>query len=135
MNTNSLSAWAQICNSPKLSRNRRTVAAFIADEPNKTANELFHNSSIKGYWKRYSELERMGVIVRTGSRRCEVSGFTADTWAINPEATSENIKRIKIGKSTMRIEMERVLDACQQGELEYVERLKIISRIAQEALK
>ena len=137
---NSREAYLGILHSGKLSKRRAQVFEVLIDNPDSTANEVWAILNERlgilqdSVTPRFGELERQGIAERGETRICNITKRHAETWHVKEDATSLSIKKIKTRKSLMRIEMERVLDACQQGELEYAERLKIVARIAQEAL-
>lgn len=47
-----------------------------------TAREVCNTASLDGGWKRFSELQRLGMIEEVDRRRCKVTGRMAIVWAV-----------------------------------------------------
>ena len=79
----SIDAFNEFRDEGKLSKRAHEVlsALRIAKRP-VTGREIAVHQKIDGAWKRLPELERAGRAVRVGTRRCTVSGKTAQAWVI-----------------------------------------------------
>jgi poly-gamma-glutamate capsule biosynthesis protein CapA/YwtB (metallophosphatase superfamily) len=63
------------------------VVSYIASNPDETAGEI---ASVIAYQidsvrPRFAELERQGIIKKTGERICEVTNHVCHTWALGGE--------------------------------------------------
>ena len=91
---NSLAAFRALITNGSLSESRLIAAHALWTHPEgMTANELDRYLSPGVINSRYSrrliELERMGIVARSGARECSVSGNRCDVWQYAPHAPVE----------------------------------------------
>lgn len=64
----------------KVGRHQRIILELVQKYPGNTARELqrmFHGADSQAVHKRIGEMERAGLVVRKGTKRCEVTGRKA----------------------------------------------------------
>lgn len=110
---NSELAWNEIVSSGKLTANREKVGGFIANNPLMTASEIateLHHG-VRGVATAIFFLHKSGIIVSPGSRKDRITGYVADTWALNHWLTADSIKTFKMEKKT---DQERLMAALKK---------------------
>jgi hypothetical protein len=79
-----LEAYTRMLTEGRLPKMRWAVWALLFREPGRTRNEidklLAQGQVNAGFSRRLAEMERAGVIARGPTRKCTVSGFSAETW-------------------------------------------------------
>lgn len=78
MRETSVRSWGAF--QPNLSEARAAVFNAVRVFGPGTAREVCEAAKLDGGWKRFSELERMGLIENDGQRKCRVSGRVAIVW-------------------------------------------------------
>lgn len=77
---NSVESWRDI-KPRKLSKRRQSVYDALRDATQPvTGREIAEHVCIDGAWKRLPELERLGLAKRVGTRKCSITGRSAQTW-------------------------------------------------------
>jgi len=70
--------------SGKLGAQQQEILSFLrGSNASITGRELANRLSIDGAWKRLPELERLGHVVRDGTRTCSVTGKRATSWRLS----------------------------------------------------
>ena len=79
----SAEAFATLKDSGKLGRLHRAVLRGLGESKRPvTGRELGAHLGIDGAWKRLPELERLGFVVRDGTRKCSVTKVRATAWRL-----------------------------------------------------
>ena len=78
----SIEAFADFKRSDLGDAQREVLAALRVARRPVTGREIATHKNIEGAWKRLPELERSGLALRCGTRRCSVSGRNATAWVI-----------------------------------------------------
>lgn len=79
-------AFHEITDDGTLGDQQERVRAHLAASPAAiTANELNQQLGGKGFHKRLSELERVGVVRRAGERACTITGRVCAVWVATGE--------------------------------------------------
>jgi predicted ArsR family transcriptional regulator len=78
----SLEAYSYILRTGILGERRTQVYRVLWDHGPMTAQELTRKCGIPGLWKRFSELEGMGVVRQVRTRPCGVTGRKAIEWDV-----------------------------------------------------
>ena len=77
------SAEAAAYIAPKRREKQLRAFGFVIENPGKTANELARISQdrdTRTIGRRLPELEKKGLVIRGGPRRCEITGRKATIW-------------------------------------------------------
>ncbi len=78
----SAEAFATLKDSGKLGRLHRAVLKGLGESKRPvTGRELGAHLGMEA-WRRLPELERMGFVVRDGTRKCRVTGKRATAWRL-----------------------------------------------------
>lgn len=125
---NSLAAFRNLLANDSLSESRVIVAHALWTHPDGlTANELDRHLAPGVINARFSrrliELERMGLIARSGARECRVSGNRCDVWVYAPHAPVERPAVPRMPTPEEALVLSKRLDGNSR---EYIEALAVI---------
>jgi predicted ArsR family transcriptional regulator len=76
----SFQAWQEIKTTTLGEKQRAVYDALKSAKRPVTGREIAQFLNLDGAWKRLPELERRGLVMRSGTRRCSVTGRSAQTW-------------------------------------------------------
>lgn len=86
MNT-STKSWHEFRNSEQQQQSYAAVIKVLSTKMTPmTGREICDAAGQEGLWKRLSEMEKVGWVVRVGKRTCTVTGKTANIWRLKTAA-------------------------------------------------
>lgn len=111
---NSIRTWHRIQGDGRLTKSRhRTFEALCRRGPC-TAQELVRFFGYDHAEKRLSELERQGVVIRLESRACSITGETAATWEVAPDAAPVPLERPRQTTAQRLAALEGLIEALEE---------------------
>ncbi len=80
MRSTSIESYRDLVGSGRIGKLQQDVYNVVFNDGPGTAKELARVSGIDGFWKRLSELRRVGVVEEMGKRTCSITGKKAIVW-------------------------------------------------------
>jgi len=79
----SIGSWHEFRNSEQQHRSYAAVIKVLSAKiVSMTGREICEAAGQEGLWKRLSEMEKVGWIVKAGNRKCTITGKTVIVWRL-----------------------------------------------------